>query len=133
MSVCKKPHQGIQTNGWHYQNEKGLVLRDGEKEYCSKLYIENEIVKPTPARLQNNETEPSALLKEDIKKLKNGKSSGVDKVTAKWIKHGGESVETFYQNPCAKIWNEKDYVFTYSWERRHLAMLQQHDNFTKMA
>ena len=46
-------------------------------------------------------------MREAIKNLKNGKSPGIDEITAELIKNGGPHVEAFYHNLCSKIWKEK--------------------------
>ena len=60
----------------------------------------------------DNTEEPPPLLaevREAIKHLKTGKSSGDDEVTAELIKQSGEAGIMFYHRLCTKIWKEKQW------------------------
>ena len=100
------------------KDEDGRVLCDGErvrdrwKEYCTKLYTKLESPDATQVEWRDNGSEPSPLLsevKKAIKELKYGKGPGTDEVTAEMIKRGGEGVETSFHKLCTKVWNEKEW------------------------
>ena len=78
---------------------------DRWREYCSKLWRKNENL----TTWNESTFEPPPIfeeVKEAIKELKVGRSTGNDEVTAEMIKNGGENVEKFYHRLCTCIWDE---------------------------
>ena len=83
-------------------------------EYCGELYnyeLQPDVsilhVNPTP---EENEESPHVLKEEveaAIKKLKTGKSPGVDNIPAELIKSGGTETATALTALCQRIWEEK--------------------------
>lgn len=69
---------------------------------------------PQPTDTQEHLPILESEVKDAIRKLKTGKSPGVDNVPGELIKHGGEATETVLRALCQKVWETKEWPSTWT-------------------
>ena len=94
-----------------------IEIKSRWKQYCEKLYAsqEDEAEEADLTNIEDNnivDNEPDILISEVIhamKKLKNGKSPGVDNIQAELLKESDEEGVEIIHRLCNKIWIRKEW------------------------
>ena len=103
------------------ENKEGELLTENTAilerwtEYCTDLYNHN--IQPDQNLLHNPQADDDEYhlpilrseVRDTIRKLKEGKSHGVDNVPGELIKRGGEATEKVLTTLCQKVWETKEW------------------------
>ena len=121
-STIKKITKVEQPRTSVIEDKEGNVLTESSAvlnrwtEYCKELYnhklnVNKDDLKKTEKRLSNSEN--TQILREEVeeavKKMKNGKSPGVDNIPGELIKNGGEAMIDALTVICQRIWTTKEW------------------------
>ena len=100
------------------KDTNGKILTESEdikrrwRTYCEELYKKDPRVHSTPIPNENPVEEPAILLSEvenAIKKMKTGKSPGIDNIPAELIKAAGTSGAKVMLRICNAIWRKNEW------------------------
>ena len=93
---------------------KDIEIKSRWKQYCEKLYATQEDEEEDRIEIEDIDvdSEPDILLSEvnlAMKKLKNGKSPGIDNIQAELLKDSDEEGIKIIHRLCNKIWITKEW------------------------